>query len=354
MGVPVTIDGTRGKVLRQATAATVIPLVLVVALRVTGSLEKVGRALSDTDVGVFVVVVGAALCVLLLRGLTLRVLLGIIGHRPSVGRILPVYAATVAVSTLLPGGQATGAPINGYLVSRPTDAEYEDCIAAVVGLSALSNLVVGLSSVFGTGYLLLAANPEDGVAILTILAVGLFCVATLAAVGLWYARDRLGSLTVSLITRLGGTVAFLPGVPEPERDAVSRRVRRFRDALERGRDATTGQVLALLGLLGTAHFLTVVALWLSLAAVGTSVPIGVVVAVIPVGVVAAAVPMPGGFGSIEVALVGLLTAGTSAAASTATAAIVIYQVAMTGPALFAGGTVLITMLSEGLLGGVSD
>ncbi|MFB6227000.1 MAG: lysylphosphatidylglycerol synthase transmembrane domain-containing protein [Halobacteriales archaeon] len=354
MSVPASITKTRAKVLRQAAAAAVIPLVLLGVLGMTGSLSGVGTALSGADVSVFAVVVGAALCVLVLRGLTLRVLLEILGHRPSVGRILPVYVATVAVSTLLPGGQATGAPINGYLVSRPTGVEYEDGIAAVVGISALSNLVVGLSGVFGAAYLLATTNPGNGITTLAVLAVALFCLAALVAVALLRARDRLASMAVSLITRLGRKAAFLPGVPEPERDAVARHVERFRDALDRFRDATTGQVVALVGLLGAAHFLTVVALWLSLAAVGTSVPIGVVIAVIPAGVVAAAVPTPGGFGGIEVALVGLLTAGTSAAASTATAATVIYQIAMVGPALLAGGSVLTMMLLMGLLQGIPE
>ncbi len=354
MSVPASFDGTRMRVLRQAAAAIAIPLVFVGVLGITGGLGKVRAALSGADVSVFAVVVGAAVCVLCLRGLTLRVLLEILGHHPSVGRILPVYVATVAVSTLLPGGQATGAPINGYLVSRPTGAEYEDGVAAVVGISALSNLVVGLSGVFGAGYLLLTTSPGNGITTLAALAVALFCVATVVAVGLWRIRDRLESVTVSGITRLGHRVAFLPGVPEPDRDAVGRRVGRFRDALDRFRDATPGQVVALVGLLGIAHLLTVVALWLSLAAVGTSVPIGVVIAVIPAGVVAAAVPTPGGFGSIEVALVGLLTAGTSAAVSTATAATVIYQIAMVGPALLVGGGVLVVMLLMGLLQGMPE
>ena len=350
MSVPAAISGTRKRVLQRAVVAALIPLVLVGILGVQGGLEEVGTALSGADVAVFAVVVGAALCVLLLRGLALRVLLEILGHRPPVGRILPVYVATVAVSTLVPGGQAGGAPINGYLVSRPSDAEYEDGVAAVVGISVLSNLVVGLSGVFGAGYLLLAADSGTGITTLALLGVALFCVAGLAIAGLWRVRDRVASATVSIITRLGRWAAVVPGVSKPGREAVSRHVGRFRSSLDRLRGATTRQVVALAALLGIAHCLTVVALWLSLAAVGTSVSIGVVVAVIPAGVVAAAVPTPGGFGSIEVALVGLLTAGTSAAASTATAATMIYQVAMVGPAVLVGGSVLAVMLSMGILG----
>jgi uncharacterized protein (TIRG00374 family) len=353
MSVPAAISGTRKRVLWRAVAGAVIPVALVGVLSVRGSLGGVETALSGADVTVFAVVVGAALCVLLLRGLALRVLLEVLGHRPPVGRILPVYVATVAVSTLVPGGQAGGAPINGYLVSRPSGADYEDGIAAVVGLSILSNLVVGLSGVVGATYLLLAADSGNSITTLVLLGVALFCVAGLAVAGLWHVRDRVESATVTILTRLCRGAGFVPGVSNPGRDTVARRVSRFRNALHRIRGATTRQFVALVGLLGVAHCLTIVALWLSLVAVGTSVPISVVVAVIPAGVVAAVVPTPGGFGSIEVALVGLLTAGTSAAASTATAATMIYQVAMIGPALLAGGSVLAVMLSMGLLRDVS-
>lgn len=350
MSVPAVTGGRRVRLLWRVAAAAVVPLALVGVLGAQGSLGAIGTALSGADTTVFGVVVGTAVCVLLLRGLALRVLLGVLGHRPSVTRILPAYVATVAVSTFVPGGQAGGAPINGYLVSRPANAEYEDGIAAVVGISVLSNLVVAVSGVVGAGYLLVVADAGTSLRTLVMISLALFCVAGLGAVALWRVRDRVESVTVTIITHLCRGARLIPGVSNPGRDTVARRVGRFRSAVERLRGATTRQVVALVGLLGIAHCLTVVALWLSLGAVGASVSIGVVMAVIPAGVLAAAVPTPGGFGTIEVALVGLLTTATSAAASTATAATVVYQVATVGPAVLVGGSVLVVMLSMGLLG----
>jgi uncharacterized protein (TIRG00374 family) len=321
--------------------------VLGVAVSVVG-VEPIERTLASADPGPVALVAGIALGVLLLRGLALRVLLGVLGHRAPVGPVLGAYAATSVVNTLVPGGQAGGAPLNGLFVARTSDAAYEDGVAAVVTISALSNLVVGAFGVLGVAYLLLTATGGD-VTLLAAVGVCLFGLGVLGALGLWRIRDRaLGLATATAVTGVRA-LRVLPRVSPPESEAVERRVRGFGAALGRLRDGSRREIVALVGLLAVAHALTVVALWLSFLAVGHSVSVGVLLAVIPAAVAAAVVPTPGGIGGVDVALVALLASGTSAVAPVAGAAVLVYRTATSGPALLAGGCVVAAMASLGWL-----
>jgi len=330
--------------------AGIAALAAGVALVGGGSVE---RALGRADPGAMAVVAGIAMAVLVLRGLALRVLLGVLGHRAPVGRVLGAYAATSVVSTLVPGGQAGGAPLNGLVVARSSDAAYEDGVAAVVTISALSNLVVGAFGVVGVAYLLLTATGGD-VTALAVVGTCLFALGVLGVVGLWRVRRRLGTVAVETVTSAGRVLHVVPRLTPPDREAVEARVRRFEAALGRLREGSTRETVTLVGLLAVAHALTVVALWLSFLAVGHPVSVGVLLAVIPAAVAAAIVPTPGGLGGVDVALVALLASGTSAVVPVAGAAVLVYRTATSGPALVGGGAVVVVMCSLGWLRAKSD
>jgi len=321
--------------------------VLGIAVSVVG-VGSIRRTLGSADPGPVALVAGIALGVLVLRGLALRVLLGVLGYRAPVGPVLGAYAATSVVNTLVPGGQAGGAPLNGLLVARSSDAAYEDGVAAVVTISALSNLVVGAFGVLGVAYLLVTATGGD-VTLLATVGVCLFGLGVLGALGLWRTRHRALGLAATAVVYATRTLRVVPRVSPPDRESVETRVARFGAALGRLRDGSRREVVALVGLLALAHALTVVALWLSFLAVGHSVSVGVLLAVIPAAVAAAVVPTPGGIGGVDVALVALLASGTSAVAPVAGAAVLVYRTATSGPALLAGGCVVAAMASLGWL-----
>lgn len=349
MSAPTFSEGNRLVSRRQIAAGLVVLCALVGLVGVHDSFSGTRAALSTADTTLLAVIVGSMVGALLLRGLALWVLLDVLGHRTPAGRVLPLYVATVAVSTVVPGGQAGGAPINGYLISRSSEAEYEDGIAAIVSTTALSNLVVGLSGLLGVGYLLVTATGGENITTLALFGVALFALAALGVAGLWRVRDGVKAAAVTTITTVGRVAAVVPGVSKPERDDVAPTVDRFGASVSRIRNGSVRQFVILVGLLGVAHGLTVVALWLSFVAIGESVSIGIITAVIPAGLAAAIVPSPGGFGGVEVALIGLLASGTSAAVPVASAATLIYQAAMVGPALLVGGSVLVVILSTGRL-----
>jgi uncharacterized protein (TIRG00374 family) len=69
------------------------------------------------------------------------------------------------------------------------------------------------------------------------------------------------------------------------------------------------------------------ALWVSLAAVGVSAPVAVVLFVPPAAGLAGVVPTPGGIGAVDAALAGLIAVFAGADPAVATAATLVYRAA---------------------------
>ncbi len=327
----------------------VVGAVLAGALFVDAfGLGRFRSAVLAADVGTVAVVVGVALLVLVLRGVALGVLLDVLGYSVPTHRIVSVYAVTTAISTVVPGGQAGGAPVNGHVVARAADADYEDGVAAVVVASLLSNLAVVAFGLCGAVYHVATAPGGTGVGA---IALGLIGAVAVGTAGLWRARGRVYSRIVAVAVRLARIAGRLPRVPSPDPEAVRCRSGDLVDAVGRLREGTPRQVGIVGGLFAVAHVLTVLALGLSLTAVDLTVPAGVLLAVIPVAVVGAAVPVPGGVGGVDVALVGLLSAGTAATAPVAGAAVAVYRTASSGPALLIGGPLILAMTVLGWFSG---
>jgi uncharacterized protein (TIRG00374 family) len=315
------------------------------------SVGELTTALAGVDTHVLWLVAGTGLAVLFLRGLALWVVLAVLGHRPPPGRVVSVYAATVAVSTVVPGGQAGGAPINGYLVSQSSDVDYEDGITAVGAVATLNNAAILFFGLLGAGYLLATATGQDGGLTIAVIGIALIGLSALALIGVWSVRRQVEAVVASVLVTVGRVAVVIPRLSPPEREAIERRVSRLGDAVARLSDGTTRQFAMLAVMAALAHALTIVALWTSFAAVGVSVSIGVIMTVIPAGVATAVVPTPGGFGSIEIALVGLLATGTTASVPIASTAVLVYQSATTAPALVVGGSVLAVMVLVGVVDG---
>jgi uncharacterized protein (TIRG00374 family) len=321
----------------------VIGTLLVGVLFVHGiGVGRFQSAILAADTETVAAVVGVALLVLVLRGVALGVLLDVLGHPVPTHRIVSVYAVTTVVSTVVPGGRTGGAPVNGHVVARAADADYEDGVVAVVIASLLTNLVIGAFGLCGVVYLFVT-SPGGTVTQVATVAIGLFGLAVLAAVGLWRIRGGVYSKTVAGVVRITRVAGRVPYVPSPGREAVERRASALADAVARLQEGSHRQVAVVGTLFAVAHGLTVLALWLSFLAVDQAVAPGVLVAVIPVAVVTAVVPTPGGFGGVDVALVGLLTAGTAAIAPVAGAAVLVYRTATAGPALLVGAPVILAM-----------
>lgn len=317
---------------------------LAIAIWVIG-FHDILTALSRADPTIILVMVIIALCWLSAWGLSLRTVLGVLGAPMTVPAAVLVYAAAVFANNVTPFGQAGGEPVSALFISETSESEYETGLAAIASVDALHFVPsIGLASI-GFGYfattITFGQRLEYAAAAVGGFALALPIVASLG----WHNRYRLERRAVTTLTpviqRLG---EWIPRRSPPERDALERRIEGFFTAVERVATNPRGLLLALAfsaaGWVGLAT-----SLWLSLFALGYTVPPTVVLVAIPAGAMAGITPIPGGLGGVSAVLGALVTATTSGISlATVAAAVLIHRgVTFVLPTMIGGAIAAVLM-----------
>jgi uncharacterized protein (TIRG00374 family) len=273
----------------------------------------------------------STLLCLTLWGKAWQIVLGVAGVRESFRRLVVTYYAATFANYVTPLGQAGGEPFIAYVLSRDTDASYEDALASVVTADLLNLFPFVTFSGVGFAALLYQASLP---AVLEPLAVLLFGVAlgvpVLAAVG-W--RYRL-SLSRVLGRVVRPVVRFVPRLTVGglesrlrELDTAFQRIARDRRALVRA-----------LGYSYVGWIFFALPLYCVTMAVGdAAIPLLLVFFIVPASTLGGLAPSPGGSGAVEGLLALLIVALTPIAIDGATAISILYRVASYVFALVIGG-----------------
>jgi uncharacterized protein (TIRG00374 family) len=218
---------------------------------------------------------------------------------------------------LTPFGQAGGAPIGAAILSKRSDGDYEECLAALSAKDIVSFVPAILVFIFGGFYIALYAPTIPTVLRPLLGAFALFVTGIVAAV---YGVRRYPENTRAALHRVVGgcnaVLARLPRLPSLNEDDVEGRVQKFADSV--GDVAADRPTIILASALATTAFLAQgVLLWLTLGAVGIEVPLALAIFTVPVSLLASGLPLPGGSGgveSVQILVIGAMTAAQPAAA----------------------------------------
>ena len=333
---------------RRVLAGALGAVVFIVGLTAGGAwLPLDGLPVADRRS--VAIVAGAGLAVLLLRGLALWLLLRALVPTVSAWRTLAAYPVTTLVSMVVPGGRAGGAPLNGLVVARATSARYEDGVATSLVFGVLTNLAVLVAGAVGVIALVTTTGGVGGVSDVLVRAgmvVGLVVVlTTIAIVAVRRGRGRLREQAVTTGVVLGRIARFVPGVTPPDRATLDQGWSEWATALRRFRARPRVLALPAVSVMG-AHALTVVALWVALAAVGAAVPVVFLMMILPVAVLAAVLPAPGGVGGVEASLAALISVGSAVTAADSVASVVLYRAGTVLPALVCGVAAIVVLFAR--------
>lgn len=328
--------------LRASLAGFAGALVVLVLLFWLVGIQRILDALSQADPALTGVVLAVAAGWLTAWGLSLWTVLGVLGSPVSPVRSVAVFAASMFANNVTPFGQAGGEPVSALFISRATDSEYESGLAAIASVDSLNFIPsIGLAAL-GIAYF------STQIAFGRRLRVATFAVGTLAvgvpvlAYVAWRYRERVEKTAVrALMPVFRGFGRVLPRRTPPTSEAVHVRVRGFTRAV--GRVATDRRSLAMaLGFSFAGWFCLATSLWVSLSAVGVTVPFAVTLVAVPVGAIAGVTPLPGGLGGVEAVLVGLLVA-LGVGPTVATAAVMLHRAATYWLPMLVGGVVAGTL-----------
>jgi uncharacterized protein (TIRG00374 family) len=259
-----------------------------------------------------------------------QVVLGVVGIPVSFRRLVVTYYAATFANYVTPLGQAGGEPFIAYVLSRDTDASYEDSLASVVTADLLNLFPFFSFAGIGFATLLYQASLPARV---RPLALGLGAMAAgvpLLAAGAWRFRFRLGRLVIRLATPV------VERTPRFTADSLRARLRELNASFERIAADPRALVRALFySYVGWVFF----ALPLYFAGLALDVPISLLLVffIVPASTLAGLVPSPGGLGGVEAALLILLVAVAGLTQPTGFAVALLYRVESYVFALVAGG-----------------
>lgn len=293
-------------------------------------LQEVLRALSEADPRWLAAGCLSTVLCLVLWGKSWHVVLQVAGIDVSYRRLVVTYFAATFANYVTPLGQAGGEPFIAYVLSRDTEASYEDSLASVVTADLLNLLPFFSFSALGLSVLLLQSELPNAA---EPLAQGLLGMAlgVPALVGLgWRFRERLRAAILRLVAPIAKRTSRLSV------DAVARRLNDLISAFDRiARDRAALAKAVCFAYLGWVFF--ALPLYFAGQTLGLPVKPLLVLFIVPASTLAGLTPAPGGLGGVELALVALLVALTPVGTVAAFAIALIYRVMSYWFALVLGG-----------------
>jgi len=295
-----------------------VALLLIYLIGVVVGWEETVERLRTAHLGWVALACVSSLLCLAVWSKMWQVVLEAVGVSVTYRKVVVTFFAASFANYVTPMGQAGGEPLVAYVLSRDTEADYEESLASVLITDILRLLPFFTVAGLGLGYLLLDGQfpeiVETAAVALAALAVGL---PTLMVVG-W--RYRLS-------VRRGILRVLSPVARHTERvnlESLRERIDSLYDSVElisgSRRAILVSVVLAYVGWL-----LFALPLYFSGIALDLPVSLLLVFFVVPATIVVGFTPLPGGLGAIEGTMVLLLTALAAMSAGEALAITTVYR-----------------------------
>ena len=334
-----TFDFADRETVLKTVVGFVVAVVLLYLVAAGLGTEHVARAFADAELRWIAVGCLSTLLCLGLWGRAWQVVLRQVGIRVPYRRLVVTYFAATFANYVTPLGQAGGEPFIAYVLSRDTDAPYEESLASVVTADLLNLLPFFTFAAAGLSFLLLGAELPTGVQPLAFGLLGMAVGVPAIAAGGWWFRERVKRGIVGLVA---------PVARRTDRVSVEGVRRRVEDLYAAfGRIATNPRALAEATLFAYAGWVFfALPLFFAGQALGAPVDPLLVLFIVPASTLAGLVPSPGGLGGVEVALVALLVALTPVGAATAFALALVYRIASYWFALVFGGAAALLVVGR--------
>lgn len=237
-----------------------------------------------------------------------------VGYRQLV---VTFYAATFA-NYVTPMGQAGGEPFVAYVLSRDTEASYEESLASVLIADVLRLLPFFTVAAVGVAYLVFRASLPDTLESSAALLLALAVLMPVAVVLVWRNRRRLEGYAVDAVRPLERRTDRLSA------EGVAKRIDRLNTSMEKVAEEPRALLYAVVAAY-VGWILFALPLYFSGLALDLPVSLLLVAFAVPVTIVTSFTPLPGGLGAIEGTLVVILTLMAAMTASEALAVTTVYR-----------------------------
>lgn len=266
------------------------------------------------------------------------------GANLSLIEAILLYTHLMFLDNVVPFSSVSADPFAALTVSRVTDTDYETSLATVITVDFLNFLPAPAIGLAGLVHLFASNDLDESVwrlaLSLSALLVGLSIVGYLA----WRFRRPLGrSLSDVAAAVLRVIDRLFPGVSEADQHNVNRKMQRLIGQLEELIEHR-GAILLISTFAVVGWVLLATTLWLSMYAVGDTIPFSLSLFLVSLVTVGELVPLPGGVGTSESLFVALLVSVGGIAPAVATAGILVHRGATYWLPVILGGGVIPLLL----------
>ena len=291
----------------QAVVAVAISLLLLVLFVLTVGWKEVLAAIGRANVRLYMLAFVATLCCLLCRTLVWHRLLSIVDKPRPYWLVGGLFLTAMFAKYVTPYGQVASGVGIAAVVSRYYDSAYEEALAAVVGADFLNYIPYYTFGSIGFAFVLLVYSPPIDLSQYAPMAAVIIVAVLLFTATVWLRHELVLEAFLRLATGLRRVLERI--APDKadhfRRENVVTRFEGFYTTLNLvSRDRRAMSIALVYAHVAWLAFAA--ALYISAAAVGTSIPFGVAMAAVAISKVGFVVPTPGGLGGVEAALAGAL------------------------------------------------
>lgn len=249
----------------------------------------------------------------------------------SLFKSLRLFMGGVFMNAVTPLGQFGGEPFMAYIVSDNSDIPYESALATVLSTDILT-FTPSLTFTFGSvSYLLLFSAVSEPVREAFGIAVFALLIGGPLVYLIWFKSGKLEAFIIRTLNKITSII----GRGGDRVDSIERRLQSMEQQFDRIGSSPT-EIIKTAVLAHIGFFSHVLCLYYVLAAVGFDISIVYLCIILPLSNLAALSPTPGGSGTYEAAMSGLITAFTPVDFTVALTAAILFRLATYWPSLLIG------------------
>ena len=259
-------------------------------------------------------------------------LLNSLDTKISYFKSLKLFTAGNFLNSVTPIGQFGGEPLMAYIIQKNSDLDYENAFSAVISADIINSIPILTFMIGGSTYALLFSSMNS------LATEGLYISLVLLTVGgglaylLWYRFNLVGPVITNFIQ----TVESFTGVEKDITEIAEKTISRLEDSFQKVGE----NPLELLKISLVAHtffVFQILSLYLVITAVtGLKPELTPLYFVLPFASVANFSPTPGGSGTYEALLAGLLTAFVGLSSGEAVTTAILYRFTTFWPGMLIG------------------
>lgn len=261
-----------------------------------------------------------------------------VGGNISFFKALRMFTAGNFLNSVTPLGQFGGEPLMAYVIKKNTDLEYEEGLSAVVSADIINAIPIFTFILGGSAYLLFFNSLNSVLLEMSYIALVIMVLGGSIAYLLWFRSGFIESKIIFIVRLLSRPFGEESSLVEKIEEKIEGMQETFKTVGEEPKELLKISIVAHL-----FFVCQVISLYLVMLSVGVDTDLTPLYFVLPTAALANFSPTPGGSGTYELILAGVLTAFIGVPKETAVTIAILYRFTTFWPSIGLGYISLLSL-----------